>query len=319
MSDSAATEVRGWTWRRPLRLAGCGLAAIAVGGGGWLASAGWADLRTEVIRERGASPELAARGRHLLQEAARAHGIAAFRGRTTIEEVATDTWRPDGPWWPANPQRFRAQRRLGSFTSRVELLDGPLRGEIWGIQSWAAYKRTSHSAPRFASDRAIEFYLPTLQYFDELPFRLLDAPLVLYAGEGTYLGRRYERVFVTWGSPEPHGEHDQYLLWIRPETKLVDAARYTLRDAVALSSPLMRPLMKTFGAGTIHYRQYRSVDGVMVAFEQTVTLEPPENTRAPLEEDRLHRLVIEAARFDTVDVAELTPDGSRPEAGDSKP
>jgi len=43
--------------------------------------------------------------------------------------------------------------------------------------------------------------------------------------------------------------------------------------------------MKVFAAGTIHYRAYRRQDGVMVPFEQTVTLTPPESTVLPLEEN----------------------------------
>jgi len=285
----------------------------------WLATAGYADLRTEPILRRGLDPKLVARGRRLLDMAARAHGLEAFRRHDTFESVATDSWRSDGPWWPENPQRFRAQRRLGTFTSRVELIGGPGAGEIWGIQSWAAYKAKGGAPPRFAPDRAIEFYLPTLQYFDELPFRMLDAPIALDAGEGRYLGSSYDRVFVTWGSPEPHAEHDQYVLWIDPDTRLIAAVRYTLRDAVPMSTPLLRPVMKVFAAGTIHFRDYRRVDGVMVAFEQTVTLAPPEDTRLPLTRSFFHRLVVERARFDGFDPALLVVDPARPELGDAKP
>jgi hypothetical protein len=285
----------------------------------WLLMAPYADLRTDSIREKGLDPALAARGRELLLVAARSHGLEAWQKHRSFEVTAVDSWPSGSPWWPASPQRFHAQRRLGTFTSRVELLDGAHQGEIWGIQSWASYKRQGPTEARFAPDRGIEFYLPTLQYFDELPFRMLAAPVVLYAGEGQYLGTTYQRVFVTWGSPAPHAEHDQYVLWINPASSLIDVVRYTLRDAVPLSSPLMRPLMKVFAAGTIHYGAYRRLDGVMVAFEQTVTLPPPEGTRRPLEENYFHRIVIESARFDGFDPELLAVDPTRTEIGDAKP
>jgi hypothetical protein len=306
-------------WRRvALGLAVAGGLTVAAGVA-WLLLAGYADLRTDIIKRNGVDSALAARGQELLLAAARSHGLEAWRRHRTFEAVATDSWRAGSPWWPASPQRFRAQRRLGTFTSRVELLDGVHRGEIWRIQSWAAYKKQGPGEASFARDRAIEFYLPTLQYFDELPFRMLAAPVILYAGEGRYLGRMYERVFVTWDSPQPHAEHDQYVLWINPGTGLIDVVRYTLRDAVTMSSPIMRPVMKVFAAGTIHYRAYRRQDGVVVPFEQTVTLPPPESTRLPLEENYFHRLVLESARFDSFDPEWLTADPARPELGDAKP
>lgn len=310
------------TKRRGMRIA-VGL-AVAVGltvaaGVAWLLLAGYADLRTDVIKQKGVDSALAARGRVLLFAAARSHGLEAWKRHRTFEAVATDSWRSGSPWWPASPQRFRARRRLGTFTSRVELLDGVHQREIWGIQSWAAYKNRGLGEPSFARDRAIEFYLPTLQYFDELPFRMLAAPVILYAGEGLYVGQRYDKVFVSWGSPQPHAEHDQYLLWINPATGLIDVVRYTLRDAVTMSSPIMRPVMKVFAAGTIHYRAYRRQDDVMVPFEQTVALPPPESTHLPLEENYFHRLVLESARFDSFDPESLTVDPARPEVGDAKP
>jgi len=286
---------------------------------GWLLLAPYADLRTDEIRQKGLDPTLAARGRELLLAAARSHGLEAWQKHRSFEATAVDSWPSGSPWWPGSPQRFHAQRRLGTFTSRVELLDGARQGELWGIQSWAAYKTQGANKARFAPDRAIEFYLPTLQYFDELPFRMLAAPVILYAGEGQYLGTKYQRVFVTWGSLAPHAEHDQYVLWINPASRLIDVVRYTLRDAVPLSSPVMRPLMKVFAAGTIHFGAYRRQDGVMVAFEQTVTLPPPEETRPPLSENYFHRIVIESARFDSFDPELLSLDPTRREVGDAKP
>jgi hypothetical protein len=309
-----------WSGKRIVMGLSVGVSLAAAGGMSWLLMAGYADLRTDIIKQgTGLDSRLSARGRELLLAAARKQGLEKWKQHHTLEVVASDTWPSGSPWWPASPQRFRARRRLGTFTSSVELLNGDRQGEVWGIQSWASYKQRGGGAASFAPDRAIRFYLPTLQYFDELPFRMLAAPLILYAGEGEYLGRRHEKVFVTWGTPEPHAGHDQYVLWIDAQTGLIDVVRYTLRNAVPLSSPLMRPVMKVFAAGTIHFRDYRRQDGVLVSFEQTVTLPPPESTRLPLEANYVHRLVLEDARFDAFDDSSLTVDPSRTEVGDAKP
>jgi hypothetical protein len=281
---------------------------------------GPADLRPETLRP--VTEEARRRGRARLARLAERHGLTAFRTHHTLELVASDTWPGGSPWWGEVRQRFRSQSLCGSFTSRVVLLDGQRAGEVWGIQSWAAYRARSGSAAevRFlhAAAPEIEFYLPTLQYFNELPFRLLGAPLAADAGEATLAGRRYDRVLVTWGSFEAHPEHDQYLLWIDHETGLLRSVRYTLRDAVRLAPPEQRWLMPSLALGTIHYEDYREVDGVWLPFVQTVVLPPPELLPDPPREGFFHRLEIEEARFDRIPVAALHPDPGRPEVGDRK-
>jgi hypothetical protein len=74
----------------------------------------------------------------------------------------------------------------------------------------------------------VSFYLPAIQYFAELPFRILVAPIVTYMGQDAL--RSCDKVFATWERPEPHGEHDQYILWINRETQLIELAQYTVRD-----------------------------------------------------------------------------------------
>lgn len=299
-----------------------GLAALVVvlvvGGYVWLLLAAPADVRSAGLRQAGASEGSARRGRALLEELAARHGYAAWRNHRTQEVVAEDTWAGGGSFWPAQPQRYRAQRLLGTFTSRLELLDGPRRGELWGIQSWLAYSRSADGRP-LEPDPIIEFALPTFQYFDELVFRLLAAPIVLDNGTGLYNGREHQRIFATWGRPEPHVEDDQYDLWVDPDSGLMTVVHYTVRDAMELSGAVMRPLVKVLGAGTMHYGDYRQIDGVQVAFRQTVTLEPPGKTRLPLDDNYFHRMVFTSAGFDSFDPAVLRVDPSRPEPGDTKP
>lgn len=284
----------------------------------------WADLRSEGVRRgslsAGASPE-AERGRALLRAAARAHGLEALAAKRTMEVVAVDEWKGSSGWWPAPTQRFRAERLLGTFTSRVELLDGPDAGRIWGLQSWRPYRRASRDAPPelLDEDIAITFYLPTLQYFDELPLRLIGAPVVLDAGDAELAGRRFCRVFATWEPPEPHADHDQYELWLDAETLRIEKVAYTLRDAVDFSSRWMAPLLRIAAVGTMHYGDYRMIDGVLVPFRQTVTLGRPTGAPASLDEGYLHRLTVESVRFDTVPPAALQPIPGLPEPGDRKP
>ena len=297
-----------------------GLAALGLGGFALTLGTGHADLRTEAVRYP--APDSERRGRELLERLAERHGLAALKRHTTMEVLAKDSWPGGGPWWPEATQRFRMQALLGTFSSRAELLDGRSRGEVWGIQAWACYRRKPGEAvPSFLAepDRAITFYLPTLHYFNELPFRLRQAPIVHDAGEARHRGRVYDRVFVTWEGAEPRPEHDQYVLWIDRETGLLSMARYTLRDGVAWLPPMQAALFRSVMLGTMHYHEYREVEGVMVPYVQTVVLPPPELTRYPLPEHAFHRLELDEARFDTVPRQALLPDSIRGDVGDRKP
>ncbi|HSF15730.1 MAG TPA: hypothetical protein VLK65_09260 [Vicinamibacteria bacterium] len=304
--------------RRIQRLVGTG--AIPLAAFAMTLGAGHADLRNEAVRR--SDPESEHRGSERLERLAERHGLSAFRRHVTMETVSRDRWPSGAAWWPENEQRFRAQALLGTFTSRVELLDGPAEGELWGLQAWAPYKKKGAGAsPTFIEedDGALTFYLPTLQYFNELPFRLLNATVVRDGGTAGHRGRRYDLVFVTWGRPEPQPDLDQYVLWIDRETGLLAKARYTVREAVPRMPPSQQRLFRPLVAGTIHFEDYREIEGVQVPFTQTITLPPPELTRYPLSEHFFHRLTIEEAAFDTVSREDLLPDPSRGEPGDRKP
>jgi len=297
-----------------------GLAALGVAVFMTTLGSGHADLRNHTVRTADAQAER--RGRERLELLAEKHGLSAWKRHVTMETVALDEWPRGGPWWPQDDQRFRSQALLGTFTSRVELLDGAAEGEVWGIQAWSPYKKKSVDAEAEflrEPEGTITFYLPTLQYFNELPFRLLNATVVLDAGSAQNRGRSYDLVFATWESPEPRPDIDQYLLWIDRETGLLAKVRYTVREGVALMPPLQQKLALPLVAGTMHFEDYREIDGVQVPFSQTVTLNPPELTRYPLEEHFFHRLTVEAASFDTLAPEEVVPDLARGMPEDRKP
>ncbi len=277
------------------------------------------DLRNAEVRAD--RPDAERRGRELLAAMAERHGLPAFRRHATMQVTACDRWPGGSAWWPQDVQCFRSQSRLRTFSSRIELLDGPGKGEVWGIQSWAPYRGRSGQPPALLSepDAAISFYLPTLHYFNELPFRILSAGIVRAAGEARLGGRTYDRVFATWGRPEPNGDNDQYVLWIDRETGLLSKVRYTVREATTRMSARQRRWLRSVILGTMHYEDYRSLDGVMMPFAQTVTLSPPELTRHPLSRHHFHRLELREAAFDTVPTEALILDPRRDEIGDRKP
>ncbi len=234
-------------------------------------------------------------------------GYENWQQFTTAEMISVDEWAAGVQgWWPESKQRFKTQALLGTFTSRVTLLEGAGNDEIWGIQAWHGYKKTPSGDMRFVTEKAISFYLPTLHYFNELVFRLLAAEYLAYAGEKTHNGKEYDLLFATWGSFEPNLEHDQYLLWVSKKTRLVDMCLYTVRES------------RNWVTGTIHFQDYRDVQGVKFPYRHTVVLPWPENTVYPIEENFFHKMTFESVQFDTFPKDLLIVDPAK-KIGDVKP
>jgi hypothetical protein len=256
------------------------LSGLAAGG------CGLADIRPPVIRDQPIDAAASHRARELLAQVEEAHGgRARYESYTAVTAVARDIW-PSAPVralympWPENGTRVRYRFLLRTFTSVAELLDGKRQGETWGIQNWITYKRRPGEPVEIAPDKDITFYLPTYQYFLELPFRLGEAPIVGYAGDAQFDGRTYDLVFATWQTIEPHSEHDQYVLWIDRETRQVGQVQYTVRDIAG------------FVAGTNRFQDLRQVQGLAVPFLQTITDKPGSD-------NVLHRLEFESIQFET--------------------
>ncbi|MDP3936798.1 MAG: hypothetical protein Q8R92_01525 [Deltaproteobacteria bacterium] len=246
---------------------------------------GFSDIRTERVKA-GLTQEDASRGRAILEAAMeKSGGIAAWKAHRTAEATMRDDWpsmfmRPFFMPWPENKAPIRFQFLLGTNASRLEFLEGSRQGEIWGIQNWSTYEQRAGEPSRFEKNADAQFFLPTFQWFFEAPFRLPYADIVTYAGEGSAAGRVYDLVFATWNKPEPQEKIDQYLVWVNQETGLIDFLQYTVRD------------MMRFARGTMQFTDYRDVQGIKVAFNQTVVLEDePDGTRI------LHQVILSDVNF----------------------
>jgi hypothetical protein len=318
--EGAWTPRRSYTWLRVGRAAEEASAPQRSSEWPHAVTGGWADLRNDAVLEAGDAER--ARGRALLVRTAERHGLAAWHGYSTLTVVERDDWDEPGPWWPAQSQLLRLDQLNGTFTSRAELLDGPGQGQIWGVQSWRGYKVVPPARePRFTAERdgALAFYLPSLHYFNELPFRLLAAPTIVHAGEARLEERDYELVFVSWDEGAPSGEHDQYVLWIANDSGFVEKAHYTVREAAAMAPAEQAEVLRAGAVGTIHYGDYRDVGGVAIPFLQVVTLFGPEQAVPPVAENFFHRVVLSEARWDAVAPSALQPDPTLPPAADRKP
>ena len=264
-----------------------------------------ADLRPDGL----ASDDTNARalGQRRLEALAEAHGRKAWESYDVMEVEFKDAWHGTLTQtffmpWEKSPQSIRARFLRGSWTADFELLDGPSEGERWGIQSWRTWKAPPEGKPVFEHDEQVEFFLPTTQYFFELPLRIRSADVAVDAGPAQWKGKEYDRVFATWRSAEPRQDVDQYVLWIDRDSGLLARTDFTVRDQGG-------------GAlGSAQYNDYRSIGGVQMPSDISIFGLMPGGAKLPV-----HTFWIEDVLWDTVSPRALQPDPTLPPEGESKP
>ncbi|MFZ5627988.1 MAG: hypothetical protein ACOY5B_02595 [Spirochaetota bacterium] len=220
-----------------------------------------ADIRTEKVKS-GITPEMITQGKALLQQVQKTYRADLWRAQKTMTVTYADHWpgfftRLMAMPWHKNDQKVQFEMALGTDDARLEFLEDPKAGEVWGIQHWATYKIKVGEAVKFKKDSDIWFWLPTYSYFTQCAYRIAEAELVAFAGEDSLNGQNYDKVFATWGAAEPNGKIDQYILWINKQTGYIDLVEYTIRD------------MQKFMKGKLFYADYRLVDGIPVAHKQS--------------------------------------------------
>ena len=232
-----------------------------------LSGACLADIRPDQLKKQGMSAENVKKGREILNRLPAAYGgKAAWMALSNSEVVYTDQWIPVliravyMPWYK-DKQLVKQTWKHGTDNSRLIFLEEPNKGETWGLQNWAAYSiAVGKKKIAFEKDdpKNLKFWLPTMQYFFEAPFRLDEATVVAYAGERKVQEQTYDLVFASWGKAGPQNNIDQYIIWVNRKTGLMDYLQYTVRE------------MGFFVTGTMRYRNLKKVNGLLYAHEFTV-------------------------------------------------
>lgn len=271
------------------------------------------DLQTKTLKKEGLQDAKIAEGKALLEKAWQAQGMDKLENYTTYRVVAEDHWKGllgrAGKVWPNLRTDLQFDYAINTFDSRVQFLDGKKAGTLAGLQSWQYYEKEPDGELVFLdkTDKNIRFGLAAFQYFFELSDRLRRAPIITAIEPAEREGKTYDRVFVTWQTTRAHIENDQYRVWINRDTGLIDFAEFTVRD-----TPLKAPGSKAF-YGSIHFDDYRDINGVHIPFEQFIFING-------LKKDRkyLHKLTVTDFQFDAVSLAALRPNGQLDLVGDAK-
>jgi len=243
------------------------------------------DIRPDAIKNA-VDTDASVRGRAMLEAAAEAHGgLDAWNARTTVDVAFTDEWfgvyRLAAPW-PDATVSVRHRLTLHTFDSELHF-QGEHDGLVWGVRDWQTWSQRDGQPPESDKNKDARFILPTMHYFAEFPYRMQEAPVVLDAGPVELNGVRYQTLFVTWEDTKPRAEWDQYVLYINPDTGLIDKAHYTVRE------------IARFVSGTMHFEDYRLVDGAWMSHAMIVTAEPGDPLDAPL-----HTVTVASYTFDPV-------------------
>jgi hypothetical protein len=236
------------------------------------------------MRGEGTSAVHAERGRKLVDQLPAAHGgLDTWRSHRTARVRLRDSWpgwmmRTAAMPWFENEQMLELTTLLGTDEARIEFAEPPNEGLMWGIQDWATYTVEPGGAPVFEQDDDVKFWVPTVSYFFEAPFRLHEADVVSYVGNETVDGVVYDKVFLSWGQAEPQENIDQYVAWIARDTGRLGFLAYTVRDMMQNIEGFMR------------YTDYEQVHGIWVAKTMAVV----DDTESL---DGLHRMDVESVEF----------------------
>lgn len=221
-----------------------------------------ADIRPSPLKSDSQS-DSEVRGLEILEGVIKAHGgLKRWKEAKTMEFTARDNWEH---WMgkmmfmpqEENKQLMRWQTDLGGDHVYIEMQDGPNAGEKWVMQGWPLYRAQSGNKPDYEEGKKIHFYVATMNYVAQLPFRSSRAGIVRHGGQGLLKGRQYDLVYTTWHTSEPQKDVNQYVLWIDPATH--ELAYIQLTD---------RELMKG-ASGFMGFSDWRVVDGLKIPFRIT--------------------------------------------------
>jgi len=232
------------------------------------------------------------KARALLKEMGKAHGITYWDSIQTYNVKYRDEFYG---FIGKQSHPFKEQNMLFSlsfipktFNGQMEIASGKEKDVIWGIQDGQTYKLDNGSNALIDNNKDIKFWIPTYQYFVELPSRIQEVTAADYIGAQVINGVNTEGVLVSWGTIEPQKDLDQYIIWMNSESKVIVKVEYTVRDAYK------------FVAGAAYYNDYKNYNGLLLP-----SVMPVESNL--LRSGYLHQMSIESFTINPVNRASLLP------------
>jgi len=253
------------------------------------------DLRTELVKKDPQPIE----GRALMMKMGEAHNISAWDSINTYTVIFQDeffgTMGANSHPYPTAQMEAVLDYIPNTYNGRISFTDG----SAWGIQAWKTYIRQPGGAPVFTEHKDAYFWIPTYQYFLELPMRIQTATVVSYAGTKEIRGKKCKGIFASWGKYKPQKDIDQYLIWIDETSSQIQQVQYTIRD------------MFGFMTGTCNYLDYMTFNNI------------PLPTKMPVNnlfgmDGLLHQMGINGMNINMIPKSDLLPNKDLEYVGDAK-
>ncbi|WP_411032051.1 DUF6503 family protein [Spongiimicrobium sp. 3-5] len=251
------------------------------------------DIRPDIIKKEGSFETgfsiREERGEKILDQCYQAHGWGKIENLKTLSAIYYDDWSsaPESLKafnnWPNENQKVRHDFyafKLGF--SKVQLLNGPSKNEIWGVDNKVPYKKINNRL-KLIDDLNM---IPTLvgkEYFMQLPYWITKVPLVNYVKDTIVNTKTYHLVYGTWKSPKANKDFDQYVYWINSKTKFLEVVQYTVR-AVAPGA-----------YGFVVFDDFKTREGITIPFIHRLGY-------LPTREGIIHEMKFNSFEFNPKDV-----------------
>lgn len=237
-------------------------------------------------------PNDTAKAKQLLEEMAVAHKINMWDSietyNVTFEEEFYGFLGKQGNPFKEQKMKFSLSYIPKTFNGQLEILNGKDKGKVWGIQDWQTYQKSEDGTFTSKKNKDMKFWIPTYQYFIELPSRIQEASTIDYIGKSEVEGVNVEGILASWNTVEPQKDIDQYILWLDAESKKIVKVEYTVRDAYR------------FIAGAAIYQKYVDYNGFILPSEM-----PVESNL--LKEGYLHKMGISSFTPNAIQKEKLMP------------
>lgn len=234
------------------------------------------DLRPTYLGNKIAEKDFA-KGKALVKEMQDAYGGKEnWLAHKTGTYVQTADWYGDKfgvANWDTIPQKFQMTATLGTDNAEFTLLNGPNKGQIWGVQNWKSFQKKDGQTA-FISNEKYQHKLIYKNYWFQFPFRFSEAPIIAYAGERTVNGEAYDLLYATWESEAANRKHDQYVLYLNKQTRMVKWLNFTVREKA------------NFTNITAQFTDFKTINGIAVPFNQYISWGKPGENGRKLHENR---------------------------------
>lgn len=216
-----------------------------------------ADIRNDYLK-KGIKPEDKTKGKDLIQKLeAACGGYDTWKSYTTGHFTQTADWYDNETNWTTNPQQFELSCTIGGSDGQLTLLNGPKKGMTWQIRDGVTYAQDGKMDKEH--HQMVWHKQDFKSYWFQFPFRIREADIIAYAGQRAIEGTNYDIVYATWHSEAPNSKYDQFMLYLHPDTHLLEWLEFTIRDIFPMAT------------GTSQFANYQENASIRLPMSQFIT------------------------------------------------